>query len=342
MKNAVCLLLLALVLVPAVGCDKVNPTAPDGSVLTMSANPAQISLNGSSTITVIGRKPNGTPLNRGTEIRLTATLGSIEPFVQVDSEGVATAILRGDGRQGVATVTASVSSAGGTAPPPTGTPPPTGGGSSSGTSSVSLSVEIGGAAKTIVLQATPTNLGATGGTVSLVALIRDSRGQPLANAGVNFLTELGRLSSGGAILNTNANGQATDTLIVSESDIAVTESTGFTVTAQTTAGDGALVSDDFRITVQSLRPVADFTVTSGGQFRVDFVNASKGEEPLTFEWDFGDPANPDPDAEVERNPRHDYETAGTFTVTLRVSNAKGQDVVTKRITVASGTVEIED
>ncbi len=70
MNRVLCLLLLAIVFVPAVGCDKVNPTAPNGTILTMSANPAQISLNGTSTITVIGRKPNGSPLNRGTEVRL--------------------------------------------------------------------------------------------------------------------------------------------------------------------------------------------------------------------------------------------------------------------------------
>ncbi len=257
--------------------------------------------------------------------------------MQVDDDGVATATLRGDGRQGVATITAATSSAGGTTPPATPTPPPGGttptpptGGSSSGTSSVTLGVEIGGAAKTIVLQATPTNLPSTGGNVSLVALVRDSRGQPLVNARVNFLTELGRLSSGGALRNTNANGQATDTLIVSESDIDLTESTGFNVTAQTAASDGVLVSDDFHITVQSGKPQADFRVEGTGR-NVKFVSTSTGEEPLTFDWDFGD----DTAHSTERNPSHLYATASTYTVVLEVTNARGGDVVTKRVEVSA-------
>lgn len=112
MKHAVVLLALLCLLVPALGCDKASPVAPTGSVLTISANPSKIGLNGSSTITVVGRKPDGNPLNPGTEIRLSTNLGTLSPtIVEVDSGGRATATLRGGGVKGPAEVTAATADA---------------------------------------------------------------------------------------------------------------------------------------------------------------------------------------------------------------------------------------
>jgi hypothetical protein len=62
----------SLSLLPLVGCDKAAPEAPAGSILAVSANPTRIALNGQSIITIIGRQPDGKPLNPGTEIRLSA------------------------------------------------------------------------------------------------------------------------------------------------------------------------------------------------------------------------------------------------------------------------------
>jgi hypothetical protein len=105
-------LLLLLSLLPVTGCDKVAPTAPTGTILTASANPSQVGANGSSTITIVGRKPDGTPLNEGTEIRLSVDIGTINPTaVSVDSSGAATATFRADGRFGTAKVMATASDA---------------------------------------------------------------------------------------------------------------------------------------------------------------------------------------------------------------------------------------
>src|SRR5215210_2642976 len=112
MKQAVGLLALLCLLTPSLGCDKATPVAPTGSILSLSANPTKIGLNGTSTITVVGRKPDGNPLNPGTEIRLSTDLGTISPsVVQVDSGGRATATLRGDGRPGPAKITAATADA---------------------------------------------------------------------------------------------------------------------------------------------------------------------------------------------------------------------------------------
>jgi len=73
-------------------------------------------------------------------------------------------------------------------------------------------------------------------------------------------------------------------------------------------------------------PTADFTSsvrTGGVPLTVQFSDASKGN-PTSFSWDFGDGGK-----STNRNPSHVYTKAGTFTVTLTVSNAYGSDTATK-------------
>ena len=103
-------MLLAVLFVPVLGCDKATPVAPEGTILTVSASPSKIGPNGASTITVVGRKPNGSALNPGTEIRFSTTLGSVTPPVAETQDGVATATLIADGRIGAAEVTVAAAS----------------------------------------------------------------------------------------------------------------------------------------------------------------------------------------------------------------------------------------
>jgi len=100
-------LLFILAALSLVGCDKATPVAPDGTALVVSANPSQISLTGTSTITVVGRRPDGNPLNPGTEIRLSSDIGTIDSIVAVDSTGTAKATFHADGRSGPAKITAA-------------------------------------------------------------------------------------------------------------------------------------------------------------------------------------------------------------------------------------------
>jgi hypothetical protein len=100
-RRAALPLLLAALLLPVLvsGCGKANPVAPTGSTITLSANPAEITTaNGTSTITAVVRKPNGT-VAAGVDVRFTATLGTIDVLKATDSGGIATAILRSDGRR---------------------------------------------------------------------------------------------------------------------------------------------------------------------------------------------------------------------------------------------------
>lgn len=302
--------LLCLALLPAAGCDKASPVAPAGTTLTISASPTKLqSVNGTSTITVVARRANGTPVNPGTEVRFDTDLGTITPVAETDSSGVATAVFRGDGRIGTAKVRATV---GGVA------------------EAVTVDLEVGAPAATITLQPTPTTVDAGGGRINLLALVRDSRGQALGGQGVNFTTDVGRLASGGAIVNTNNNGQARDTLIIDEDDLAGNVSS-ITVTAQTAGAEGQLETATFEIRVQGERPDASFLYERGNTDReVFFTNTSEGGEgDLTYSWNFGDNTSSN-----EANPEHTYAAAGQYTVRLTVTDENGQsDVATARITV---------
>jgi hypothetical protein len=160
---------LALAAAGLGACDKATPVAPGGSVLSISANPSRISLQGSSTITVTGRKPDGNPLHRGTEIRLSASLGTIAAVVTVDDAGTATAQLRGDGRAGEAAVTATT-------------------GDGSVTASVNVLVgETGGTKPVLVLSVNPNNIPVLGSaTVTIIA--RNADGSPASGGQTVLLT----------------------------------------------------------------------------------------------------------------------------------------------------------
>jgi len=331
-------LLLLTSLLPSVGCDKASPVAPSGTILSVSASPAKIGVNGESTITVIGRKPDGNPLNTGTEVRLTASLGSIEPIVTVDRNGSATATFRADGRLGTARITAATGgSAGGTGTGGTGTGTGgtgTGTGSATGTLTATVEIQVGETAGSILLQPTPTSLTSEGGKVTLLAIVRDSNGQPLANQGVNFTTELGTLGSRGATVTTNARGEARDMLTLSKADL-VNNVASVMVSARTigggTGGTGtALLDANATVRIQGDRPVASFSFSEGSTpLSVQFIDTSSFQGSVTYSWTFGDGLSSN-----QSDPEHQYAAAGPYTVILTITDASGlTDTATARITV---------
>ena len=80
------------------------------------------------------------------------------------------------------------------------------------------------------------------------------------------------------------------------------------------------------------RPTAAFRAaprTGAEPLAVQFTDISAGS-PRTWRWTFGDGTS-----STERNPRHVYREAGSYTIGLRVSNAAGSSTrtATRHITV---------
>jgi len=218
--------LLACLLVPlAPACDRPIPVAPEGSTLTITANPSKIQITGSSSITILARKLDGTPVNGGTEITLSTNLGQIPELVETNSSGVALATLTGDGRVGTATVQAFSGAAG----------------------EAMIDVQIGALAEFIELSATPLVVSRDGDVVALRAQAFDD-GAPLPGAFISFKSDIGSLDSDGGSIQTDANGVATDTLRVVRSDFASLADSFFLVTA-TTSGEGAQVEEVIEIEI---------------------------------------------------------------------------------------------
>ena len=184
-------LLLLLSLLPALGCDKATPVAPNGTVLTISANPSQIGLNGRSTITIVGRKPDGNPLNPGTEIRLSTDRGTIDSVVTTEEGGRATATFRADGRVGPAMITAMTG----------------------GNVMVMTTIQVGqamGDRPTVIISASPSTID-VGETSTITVIARNADGTPIgAGQQVILTTTLGTLTNPRPT--TRADGTATTTL----------------------------------------------------------------------------------------------------------------------------------
>ncbi len=293
----------SLLLVAFAACDRTSPVAPSGTLLTITANPERIPSTGSAEIRVVALRPNGTPVSRGTLVRLTTTLGVIPSSVGVDDRGEALAMLQGEGQFGVATVAASTG----------------------GSDTATVTVQIGLSPSSVTVQATPNNLPEIGGEADLLAIVRDDRGQPLQDAQVNFRSEVGTLASGGGLIATGADGTASDRLVVTSGDLDTVSGDMFEVGVDVGTGDGNLVTSSLQVAIQRL-PRADF-IFNTRNLLVAFQDTTAGRTTSWF-WDFGDG-----NTSTRQNPNHTYGAPGTYAVTFRATNTLGSDEVTKIVQV---------
>jgi adhesin/invasin len=232
MRKAFSLLLLLSASLALSSCDKAGPVAPEGSVLTISASPDRIPATGSSQITVTARKSNGFPVNPGTTVFFSTTRGVLPQSKQTDDAGLVQVTLQGNGDVGKATVKANAGAA----------------------EEAMTEVQIGVAATSLTLQASPSSVTSAGGEITLVTVVRDETGQPLAGAGVNFTSQLGTLESGGRVITSNAAGEAVDKLRVRASDVASTTAATFNVGVEAAGADGKLITRTTPISIQRSSP----------------------------------------------------------------------------------------
>jgi PKD repeat protein len=190
----------------SVACDKVPLLAPSGSVIALSANATTIPSGGTVGLTAFVTESSGTPVQNGTTVRFTSTLGTVSPSEVQTANGLAVATFTASSGSGVAEVHAVSGGA-------TGTGTTTGGGGTGTTSTCGtncVQITVGSAAVTAVsVRANPATVPASGGTVDIVATATGggtNGNLPLASIPVSFSTTAGTLSATTAL--TDANGEA--------------------------------------------------------------------------------------------------------------------------------------
>ena len=200
-----------LAILGAAACDKVPLLAPTGSIINLTVTSDAAALNstidiiavviengvssgGTGTGTAATTTSNsgaGTPVQNGTVVSFTTSIGTIEPAEARTSNGRVTVRLKTTSESGTATITAY-----------------------SGGAKSTAQIKIGAAnAKTITLTASPQNLPSTGGSSSITARVDDSNGNGIGGIPVLFGTDKGSLSSTTVV--TGPGGTASTTLTTS-------------------------------------------------------------------------------------------------------------------------------
>ena len=306
------------------GCDKVPLLAPTGSVISMFPAATNVPLNGTVEIvatviengvaatpttpttpttpanggtttpapgtTTTTRAGAGTPVQNGTVVSFTTTMGTIEPREARTQNGEVRVRFSAQGQSGLATITAY----------------------SGGASARIENLRVGSAAaERVLISASPQTLGPAGGTATISARVEDASGGGVAGVPVTFTTDAGQLSASSAT--TDASGVATVTLNTSRpskvtanvagktavADVGLNPRTGVTLSGPTTPVSAG-VPATFTIAVATTSNVRDVTVEFGDGARQS-LGAISGSTTLS----------------------HTYNEPGTYSVRATAIEASG-------------------
>jgi large repetitive protein len=319
-------------------CDKMPLLAPGGSVITIFPASTTVPINGEVEIvaTVIengttaappttpgngngngqqpGQQPTtttgtstagaGTPVQNGTLVSFTTTIGRIEPREARTQNGEVRVRFMAGGQSGTAIITAY----------------------SGGASGRSEGLKVGTAAvERVLVTASPQTLGPAGGTATVQARVEDVTGQGLSGVPVNFVADAGQLSS--STVTTDPGGVATTTLNTTRqtkvtanvggktADVTVglNPRTGVTITGPTTSVPAGTPAS-FTVNVGSTANVQNVTVNFGDG-TTQSLGALSGSTTVP----------------------HTYDEAGTYVVTASATEASGfQETVSTGVTVLPG------
>ncbi len=287
-------------------CDKAPLTAPTDSAVTLFANNTVVALNGSVEITANVTEPGGVPVQNGTQVTFTTTLGFLEPSEARTSGGRATVRLNAGPTSGVASVRAF----------------------SGGAQAEALDIQVGAAAATtLAVSATPSAVGPNGGTVEILAVATGENNRRLPGVPVTFGTSAGSLRDATVI--TDGNGEAR-TQLTTTREATVTATVG-TVSASTTV----------RVTTRPIITITTPTVALGeGETAVFTVNVQtqpNGDAIRDVVIDFGDGERRSLGALTgTRTVQKVYARKGTYVVTVSATDTGGE------VTTASTSVTVEE
>jgi PKD repeat protein len=304
MKNtatiAKCMLLISVIIsVPA--CKKMPIYALAGTTLIVSSDKTFLKTGGDkATITVIGFTADGEPLHDHTLVNFTATLGTIPASSEMISGRATVEFVSGD-RGGVTEIVAR----------------------SGSITATSTTIFIGsGALETLTIHANPTSLGARGGKSLITVYAFDNTNNPLADIPVILSTTAGELDRGNSIRLTDKNGMVNEYLYTEKSTTVRAEAGSISAEVEVTVDENQLPSADFSISPSSVK--IDETAYFNGSISTDTDGWIEN-----WEWNFGDGNS----GRGEKT-THAFSKAGTYTVTLKVTdNDGGCDVHPDTITI---------
>src|SRR5687767_3652436 len=191
---------LIVLAVLTAACDKAQLLAPTQSTITLSAPTRVLPSNGTTPITAAVIEQAGTPVQNGTIVRFTTSLGRVDPVEVQTRNGLALATFFAGTSSGVAQVRATSGGAGGTTSTGTGT-------TTTATATNLVEITIGAAAASrISLTASPSSVSSSGGTSQIIGTVTDTSGNALTGVLVTFSTDAGSLSSSSAT--TDSGGRA--------------------------------------------------------------------------------------------------------------------------------------
>jgi PKD repeat protein len=295
-------LALACLTMLAAACDKVPLTAPTESAITLFATASSVPANGSVELIATVTEQAGTAVQNGTVVSFTTTLGHVDPVEARTHNGKVSVRLYGDGKSGTATVTAFSGAA----------------------TTGEITIPIGGAAaETIVVRAEPRNVPTSGGTVQVIAQVRDAAGNVLAGVPVTFTATAGQIATATSI--TDDSGEARS---------AFTTARRATVTARAGAQTGEVIVEvalapTIALAVNPATPTvgqtANFTITvtlpGGTEQNPD--PATTPVQRVTLDFGDGDVQTFAPFTGTT-SAAHIYRSSGIKTVTATVIDVAGQ------------------
>ena len=303
------LLLLGLLALLGPSCDKMPLMAPSSSTLTLYAARVSVGLNGAVDVTATVIESAGTPVQNGTVVVFTTTLGSIDPVEARTNSGSVTVKFNSGVQSGTAEIRAS---------------------SGGNTVKDALKISVGAAAVgKVELLANPTALSTSGGSVELTALVSDLSGNRLGGVPVSFTTDNGIL--GQTSVMTDVNGEARTTLTTTAKAIVGASVVGGT--------SGTVKSDNLTIPVRVGPTVLIGTMTSGvpGSATTISVTVTAGGAAVkTASINFGDGGSQAIGTAGSTTVSHVYSRGGTFIVTATAVDSAGETAT------ATSSLSIQD
>jgi PKD repeat protein len=314
---------LALAVSMTTSCSRVPLTAPTKSTITLYTTASAVPLNGTADLIANITEEAGTAVPDGTLVTFNTTLGHLQPTSAHTINGQATVTLVAGDIAGTATISAY--SGGATA---------SGSGTSTSTVAATVQIAIGAAATdTIVAHAEPGSLPPNGGTVQIIAQVRDASGNGIQGVPITFTATGGQIRS--PVATSDATGAAST---------AFTTTSKATVTAHAGAKTADVVVDVAALPAVTLSasptsPVAgqpvNFTIT------IDTTNAPNPVRNVRIDYGDGDFEDLGP-ISGSTSVAHVYASSGTQSVTVTLTDTTGQQVtqVLSLVVLASSPMSV--